>query len=402
MTSPNNAPRQIGVSKNTPEVQTSNRSRISSNLYPPPPQAPPLPPSFLAKKPHSSKFNTTGDHQLPPKIQHTSRNLDPLTVIKRRFDALKQLQLKTAIQETKLYEELHLLECKYNKLAKPFYEIRRKIVNGEREPTEEECSLPNKMGDSLNIGERGDNKNKNSEESVKQIHQDLLAFSVLNYKAAKRNDNRSIGSDSSNTEITKGIPEFWLTVFKRVGLISKMIEPYDEPILKSLVDIELDLSDRKPFNFAIKFHFAPNEYFTNSVLSKTYEFKIEIDPNESCTFEGPEPESSRGSEIKWKRGKNVTVRGGEAQPSETDEDGKQSSFFNFFDTVSMPSGEASSADALTSEQEAELVIDFEIGYAFKEKAVPRAILYYTDEICDESDDEAEDFDDNDDVFEDGS
>ena len=40
--------------------------------------------------------------------------------------------------ESKFYDELHELECKYAKLYEPFYEKRKKIVTGEYEPTETE------------------------------------------------------------------------------------------------------------------------------------------------------------------------------------------------------------------------------------------------------------------------
>jgi nucleosome assembly protein 1-like 1 len=399
LTLKNNYTRQNMANSVTSNSLPNNRPRISSTLYSPPPQPPPLPPSFLVNKPQcsSSKFTPPNAPARPPRQQ-----IDPLAIIKRRFNALKQLQMKTASQEARFYEELHLLECKYNKQSKSLYEMRRKIVNGEREPTDEECILSAEELKSLSMGDRGDNEDKSKADNVRQVHQDLLALSILNNKSG-RSSNRLVGSELSSNQITNGIPEFWLTVFKRVGLISKMIEPYDEPVLKSLLDVELDLCDRKPFNFAIKFHFAPNEYFGNAVLSKTYEFKIEIDKNEPYVFEAPETECSRGCIIKWKRGKNVTVLGGDcadkSDSSSSDnkddynDENKQSSFFNFFDT--MPATESGDDQGLTSEQEAELVIDYEIGYTFKEKVVPRAILYYMDEMCDESEDDDNDVDDDD-------
>jgi hypothetical protein len=236
------------------------------------------------------------------------------------------------------------------------YERRRKIVSGEHEPADDECTLPtelNASGDSADLKldkERG-------------IYSALLALS-------KR-----------SADLHGGIPEFWLTVFKRVGLISKMIEPHDEPVLKSLVDVELDLSDRKPYNFSIKFHFAPNEFFTNTTLVKNYEFKIEVDKNDPFVFEAPETERSRGCLVRWRPGRNVTTVDG--QPETEDGSNKRASFFNFFETLDVD------ARTMTGEQEAELVIDYELGFTFKEKCVPRAVLYYMDEICDDSDEDDE-------------
>lgn len=56
----------------------------------------------------------------------------------RRVNALKNIQLKMVDIETKFYEELHLLECKYSKMYDEYYGQREKIVNGEYEPNEEE------------------------------------------------------------------------------------------------------------------------------------------------------------------------------------------------------------------------------------------------------------------------
>lgn len=42
--------------------------------------------------------------------------------VKRRIKALKKIQLETTNIEAKFYEEVHLLECKYQKLYTPLYE----------------------------------------------------------------------------------------------------------------------------------------------------------------------------------------------------------------------------------------------------------------------------------------
>ena len=35
----------------------------------------------------------------------------------------------------------------------------------------------------------------------------------------------------------KGVPEFWLTIFKNVELLQEMVQEHDEAVLKSLYDI---------------------------------------------------------------------------------------------------------------------------------------------------------------------
>lgn len=60
--------------------------------------------------------------------------------------------------------------------------------------------------------------------------------------------------------------------------------------------------------FILEFHFGPNEYFTNTVLTKEYFLKCVPDADEPFTFEGPELYKCKGCTIDWQKGKNVTVK----------------------------------------------------------------------------------------------
>ncbi|KAG5211418.1 hypothetical protein JEQ12_013847 [Ovis aries] len=60
-------------------------------------------------------------------------------VVKRRVNALKNLQVKCAQIEAKFYEEVHDLEGKYAVLYQPLFDKRFEIINAIYEPTEEEC-----------------------------------------------------------------------------------------------------------------------------------------------------------------------------------------------------------------------------------------------------------------------
>ncbi|XDC57725.1 hypothetical protein R6Z07M_008907 [Ovis aries] len=59
-------------------------------------------------------------------------------VVKRRVNALKNLQVKCAQIEAKFYEEVHDLERKYAVLYQPLFDKRFEIINAIYEPTEEE------------------------------------------------------------------------------------------------------------------------------------------------------------------------------------------------------------------------------------------------------------------------
>ena len=48
------------------------------------------------------------------------------------------------------------------------------------------------------------------------------------------------------TENVSGVPEFWLTIFKNVDMLSDMIQEHDEPILKHLQDIKVKFSQSNP------------------------------------------------------------------------------------------------------------------------------------------------------------
>lgn len=44
----------------------------------------------------------------------------------------------------------------------------------------------------------------------------------------------------------KGIPEFWLTIFKNVGMLAEMVQEHDEPILKHLYDVKVIFLENNP------------------------------------------------------------------------------------------------------------------------------------------------------------
>jgi nucleosome assembly protein 1-like 1 len=88
-------------------------------------------------------------------------------------------------------------------------------------------------------------------------------------------------------EDMKGVPEFWLTIFKNVELLADMVQDHDEPILKHLIDIKVRYNE-EPMGFILDFHFTPNDYFENTVLTKTYDMKCIPDEEDPFSFEGPE------------------------------------------------------------------------------------------------------------------
>ncbi|PWA14651.1 hypothetical protein CCH79_00014350 [Gambusia affinis] len=271
-------------------------------------------------------------------------------VVKRRVNALKNLQVKCAHIEAKFYEEVHELERKYAALYQPLFD----------KPTDEECEW----------------KTDEEEELTDEMKE-----------KAKLDEEKK----DEEKENPKGIPEFWLTVFKNVDLLSDMLQEHDEPVLKHLQDIKVKFSDPgQPMSFSLEFHFEPNEFFTNTVLSKTYKMRSEPDESDPFSFDGPEIMSCVGCTIDWTKGKNVTLKTikkkqkhkGRGTVRTVTKTVPNDSFFNFFTPPEVPeNGE------LDEDSEAILAADFEIGHFIRERIVPRAVLYFTGEAIEDDDDD---------------
>lgn len=125
----------------------------------------------------------------------------------------------------------------------------------------------------------------------------------------KINNENSKEEEKKEEEVkdVKGVPEFWLTIFKNVDMLQDMVQEHDEEVLTKLEDITVDFKEN-PMGFVLNFHFAANDFFSNSVLTKEYEMKCEPSEDDPFSFEGPEIFKCKGCEINWKQGKNLTVK----------------------------------------------------------------------------------------------
>lgn len=45
--------------------------------------------------------------------------------------------------------------------------------------------------------------------------------------------------EETKDENVNGVPDFWLTILKNVGMLAEMLQEHDEPILKHLIDIKV-------------------------------------------------------------------------------------------------------------------------------------------------------------------
>jgi len=313
--------------------------------------------------------------------------------VKRRIKALKKLQFSIINVESEFYKEVNELEAKYADKYKALFDKRHEVVNAVREPTDEECDWPSDEEDE-------DEEGKLAPDSQQDEAKDKLKIE----DAAK--DGSGDGEDKKPEEETKGIPSFWLTIFKNVDMLSEMVQEHDEPILTCLQDIKVNVTDN---GFVLEFLFDANDYFTNTSLTKTYEMRYEPDPEDPFQYEGPEIIKCSGCKIDWKKDKNVTVKQvkkkqkhkGKGQTRVVTKQVQADSFFNFFNPPTVPEGSESEVD---EETEALLGADFEIGHFIRERIVPRAVLFFTGEAIDNDEydeDEENEEGEDDDYDEDG-
>merc|ERR1719251_450979 len=295
--------------------------------------------------------------------------------VKRRLKSLKKIQLESTKIEAKFYEEVHKLECKYHEMYKPLYEQRGRITKGEYEPNDDECQWPS-----------------DDEEEDKELAGDMKDKAKLEDEKTKK---------EAEEKDVKGVPEFWLTIFKNVDMLQEMVQESDEPVLHKLTDITVTFSEQ-PMGFTLHFYFAPNDYFSNSVLTKEYEMKCEPSEDDPFSFEGPEIFKCKGCTINWKEpGKDLTVKTVKKKQKHKSKGNvrtitkqvKSDSFFNFFDPPPISDDPDAEVDPETQDL---LTADFEIGPYIRDRIIPRAVLFFTGEALEE-----EDFDEEEDEDEEG-
>jgi nucleosome assembly protein 1-like 1 len=187
--------------------------------------------------------------------------------VRRRVTGLKGIQKEHSKLEAAFQEEVLQLEKKYFAKFTPLYQKRAEIVNGKTEPTEDEVEA---------------GKAEEEEEEGAATEPEAT-------------------NEAESKEDMQGIPEFWLSAMKNQASLAEMINDRDEEALRPLCDIRMEYLDRP--GFRLIFEFAPNDFFTNKTLSKTYYYREENGFGGDFIYDHAE-----GDKIDWKAGKDVTVR----------------------------------------------------------------------------------------------
>ncbi|KAL9228535.1 hypothetical protein vseg_004106 [Gypsophila vaccaria] len=284
---------------------------------------------------------------LKNKLQHLAGEhsdiIESLTPnVRKRVEALQELQGQHDELESKFFEERAALEAKYQKLYEPLYTKRYEIVNG-----------------------------------------------VVEVEGVTNEATPEQGEENATEE--KGVPNFWLTAMKTNEVLSEEITERDEGALKYLKDIKWTRIE-EPKGFKLEFFFESNPYFKNTVLTKTYNM---IDEDE------PILEKAIGTEIEWLPGKCLTQKILKKKPKKGSKNAKPitktetcESFFNFFNPPQVPEDEDDIDDDAAEELQNLMEQDYEIGSTIRDKIIPHAVSWFTGEAV--QGDEFEDIEDDDD------
>jgi nucleosome assembly protein 1-like 1 len=193
--------------------------------------------------------------------------------------------------------------------------------------------------------------------------------------AAKRKAIVTGAAAADGAKAAEPIANFWLTCFQNHPKLLEEVHPCDEPLLKLLRDIELtrELPDGHT-GFQLRFEFAPNDWFNDKVLTKTYL----MDEDDDDTLD-----DVVGCSIDWKEGKNFTVR---TVTKKQKKKGKERtvtidepvpSFFSFFAPPKLPAENADLDDEEAELLQDTLEADYAVACILRDKIVPDAVNWYT-------------------------
>ncbi|CAM8907445.1 unnamed protein product [Rhodiola kirilowii] len=243
--------------------------------------------------------------------------------VRKRVDALKEIQRQHEELEAKLLEEKAALDAIYQKLYQPLYTKRFEIVRG------------------------------------------TVEASGIAYEAAKDQD----GNKTEAERPERGMPEFWLRAMKTNYVLSTKITKRDKAALRYLQDVKWSRID-DPKGFKLEFFFSTNPFFKNPVLTKTYHMADE---------DKPVVEKAVGTAIDWYPGKCLTQNILKKKPKAVFNYMRPDweSFFNFFNS---PQPQTKALEDFKSELEP----DYKIGSAIRDM-IPHALSWFTGEAVQEED-----------------
>ena len=232
------------------------------------------------------------------------------------------------IIEANFFKEAHQLQAtKYQKLYGDLMAQRAAIIIGEHKPSDEESHWP-----------------------LEEYQHEPF--------------------DRELSSVVEGIPDFWLTVFRKVDQLNEMMSVDDEPILRHLKDIVV-VYQAEPIGFDLQFHFSENEFFEDAVLTKEYFMSGDPAAHDPFLYDGLRISKCKGCTIHWKAGKNVTVKSSRGSSVKFN-----ISFFNFFNPPLVSDDPSVMLHPVVNDL---LIEDYVLAERLRDYIIPRAVLYYTGE-----------------------
>lgn len=186
-----------------------------------------------------------------------------------------------------------------------------------------------------NEGEEGRDYDAETQKALEEIDACQNEIDALNEKASeeilkveqKYNKLRKPYFEKRNA-IIKRIPNFWVTAFVNHPQISAILEEDEEDCLHYLSKLEVEEFEDIKSGYRINFHFEPNPYFENEVLTKEFHLGSSGDP------------ASQSTQLRWKEGNDLTKKSKEKGNGKGRKRNiEQKTFFNWFTDHGDPSAD---------------------------------------------------------------
>lgn len=284
---------------------------------------------------------------------------DPMSTLPpyvlERVEKLKQLNVQRDELMEQYLKDRAALEAKYHGLCQPLFEERAVIIKGEKDDeigAQEEPVKESKQGDDAQV------------------------------ETVDSDDDDDESQNKINETKVVGIPQFWVCAMTHMEPLADLITEEDVDCLEHLQNIA-SVDDADGTGFTLEFHFAPNDYFENTVLTKRYEI-----PNLLLDDE-PIIGKVEGCKIEWKSERSLTYRETTKKQRGTGKNAGQvrtvkkkeraESFFHFFEPPKMPSMEDMDEDEAERLEEV-FEMDYDVAQAFRSHIVPKAVMWFTGKV----------------------
>ena len=298
-----------------------------------------------------------------PMFGHTEEGIDVPPCVVDRINRLLELHERRVNLLEDYKKERAALERKYADIYQPLYDERKAVIIGEKD--EEIAEI---KGDTTN-GKEGESE-----------------------------------AHESEADKVVGCPQFWVVAMGHMEVISELIAEQDVDALEYLYDIICE-DDEDGGGFTLKFFFNTNPYFSNPILTKSYEI-----PNLYLEDE-PVIEKVEGCKILWKDGKCLTETSvtkkerkksgrGKGQVRTVRSTERCESFFWFFTPPKMPEEYLEMEEEEADAMEEAFDQDYDVAQSFRCHLVRDAVTWFTGDAAGDDDDYDEEDDDESDSSED--